>query len=62
MTASASPSALWKRGRNVSHVKRKIQEAIDEVGKWANCWGFRFPVSKTQVICFSRKRQRSKVK
>lgn len=47
--------ALWKRGRNVSHVERKIQEAIDEVGKWANCWGFRFSVAKTQVICFSRK-------
>ncbi len=50
----ADDGALWFRGRNESYVKSKIQDAINEVEKWTNKWGFRLSVSKTQVICFSK--------
>lgn len=51
----ADDGALWIRGRNVSFVQKKIQNAIFEVEKWANKWGFKLSVAKTQVICFSRR-------
>lgn len=50
----ADDGALWKRGRNISFVTRKIQEAITAVEQWANMWGFKLSVPKTQVICFSK--------
>lgn len=31
----ADDGALWKRGRNVPYIVRKVQEAIDEVERWA---------------------------
>ena len=36
--------ASWKRGRHVPYIVRKVQEAIDEVERWALMWGFRFSV------------------
>ncbi|XP_016409773.1 RNA-directed DNA polymerase from mobile element jockey-like isoform X2 [Sinocyclocheilus rhinocerous] len=53
----ADDGALWKRGRNVLFVENKMQKAVNEVENWANCWGFRFSVAKTQVICFSKKKK-----
>ena len=32
-----------------------MQAAILGVEKWANKWGFKLSVAKTQVICFSRR-------
>uniref|UniRef100_A0A8C1XU29 Uncharacterized protein n=1 Tax=Cyprinus carpio TaxID=7962 RepID=A0A8C1XU29_CYPCA len=52
----ADDGALWKRGRNVSIVEKKIQKAVNEVEKWTNGWGFRFSLAKTKVICFSKKK------
>lgn len=52
----ADDGAFWKRGRNIAFVKKKVQDAVYEVEKWANRWGFRFSVAKTQVICFSNKK------
>lgn len=52
----ADDGALWMRGRNVDHVKKKMQGAINIVERWAGEWGFRLSVEKTQVICFSKKR------
>jgi len=37
----ADDGALWFRGRNESYVKSKMQEAIKEVEKWTNKWGFK---------------------
>lgn len=48
----ADDGALWKRGQNVLFVENKMQKAVNEVENWANSWGFRFSVAKTQVICF----------
>lgn len=52
----ADDGALWKRGRNRLFVENKMQKAVKEVEKWSNSWGFRFSVVKTQVICFSNKK------
>lgn len=50
----ADDGALWTRGRNLSYVHKKMQNAIDEVEKWANKWSFKLSVLKTHVICFLR--------
>uniref|UniRef100_A0A8C2Q875 Reverse transcriptase n=1 Tax=Cyprinus carpio TaxID=7962 RepID=A0A8C2Q875_CYPCA len=52
----ADDGALWKKGRNIEYVTRKIQEAIDIVVEWGYNWGFRFSIEKTQSVFFTRKR------
>lgn len=44
----ADDGALWKRGRNMEHAVRKVQDVIDEVVEWGCDWGFRFSVEKTR--------------
>lgn len=39
-----------------------MQAAINEVEQWANKWGFKVLVAKTQVICFSRKHKEVSLK
>ena len=53
----ADDGALWVKGRNGNFAEKKLQAAVSTVEKWGNKWGFRFSVEKTQVICFSRKRE-----
>lgn len=36
--------ALQKKGRNLDHVVRKIQEEITSVESWGSKWGFKFSV------------------
>jgi hypothetical protein len=43
----ADDGALWKWGRNVPYIVRKLQEAIDEVEQW----GFRFSVLRKLRQC-----------
>jgi len=57
----ADDGALWKRGRNLMFVENKMQKAVKEVEKWANSWGFQFSVVKTQVICFTNKKNNPKL-
>uniref|UniRef100_A0A3P9LEU6 Reverse transcriptase domain-containing protein n=1 Tax=Oryzias latipes TaxID=8090 RepID=A0A3P9LEU6_ORYLA len=52
----ADDGALWKRGRNIHYVERKIQDAITEVENWSYDWGFKFSVTKTKCMVFTRKR------
>ncbi|XDV52299.1 hypothetical protein PO909_021042 [Leuciscus waleckii] len=52
----ADDGALWKRGRNINHIKGKIQEAINVVERWSIAWGFKFAIGKTKTIFFTRKR------
>uniref|UniRef100_A0A3B1IE94 Reverse transcriptase domain-containing protein n=1 Tax=Astyanax mexicanus TaxID=7994 RepID=A0A3B1IE94_ASTMX len=52
----ADDGALWKRGRNVGQVQKKMQLAINAVENWAFKWGFKFSVNKTQAICFTKMR------
>ena len=51
----ADDGALWLRGRNVAYVNKKMQSVISIVETWANKWGFKLSVAKTQVICFSKR-------
>ena len=52
----ADDGALWKRGGNIDHIVRKLQEGIDQVEKWGEEWGFRFSVEKSKVMFFSKKK------
>jgi hypothetical protein len=40
----ADDGALWKRGRNITHRARRVQEEISEVEQWFLRWGFKFSV------------------
>lgn len=53
----ADDGTLWIRGRNLKYIQRKLQAAIAMVEQWANKWGFKLSVAKTQVICFSRRQK-----
>ena len=44
----ADDGALWKRGRNVDHIVKKMQKAINQVEDWGTKWGFKFSVEKTK--------------
>lgn len=50
----ADDGAVWKRGRNLEFILKKVQEAIIKVEKWSYKWGFKFSVEKTKTI-FTRK-------
>lgn len=52
----ADDGALWKRGRNVEYVVKKMQDGINQVEKWGTKWGFKFSVEKTKVMFFTRKK------
>ncbi len=52
----ADDGALWKRGRNMEYVVRKVQGALDKVVEWGSEWGCRFSVEKTQSVFFTNKR------
>uniref|UniRef100_A0A3Q3AL86 Reverse transcriptase domain-containing protein n=1 Tax=Kryptolebias marmoratus TaxID=37003 RepID=A0A3Q3AL86_KRYMA len=52
----ADDGIIWKRGRNIKFVKRKLQEAVTSVENWALEWGFRFSISKSKVVVFSNKK------
>lgn len=58
----ADDGAIWKRGRNVSHVTKIIQTAVNEVEKWANKWSFRLSVAKTQLVCFAKRNSIPEIK
>ena len=52
----ADDGALWKRGKNIKYITKKIQEAINTVEKWSYAWGFKFSVGKTNAVLFTRRR------
>lgn len=53
----ADDGAVWKKGRNVDHVMREMQRALDRVQGWADKWGFRLSVDKSKYVVFGRKKQ-----
>lgn len=52
----ADDGAIWRRGRNVEYTIKKIQDAIDNIQKCGDEWGFKFSVEKTKVMVFPQKR------
>ncbi len=57
----ADDGAIWKRGRNIGFIVKKLQEAIAIVEEWSYKWGFKFSVDKTKMF-FTRKKIGSEVK
>lgn len=47
---------MWKRGKNIKYIVRKLRQAIEEVIAWALEWGFRLTVPKTKVMFFTKKK------
>ncbi len=58
----ADDGAIWKRGRNIGFIVKKLQEAIAIVEEWSYKWGFKFSVDKTKTMFFTRKKIGSEVK
>lgn len=52
----ADDGAIWKRGRNMDFVVKKVQEAVNEVEEWSLNWGFKLSVEKSKSIFFTRKK------
>lgn len=52
----ADDGAIWKRGKNVEFIVKKIQKDIINIELWALQWGFKLSVDKTKVIVFSKKK------
>lgn len=52
----ADDGALWKRGKNIEYIGKKLQEAVNVVEKWSYAWGFKFSVGKTNAVLFTRRR------
>ncbi len=46
----ADVGAIWKRGRHVEHIVKKVQDGTQQVEKWGIKWGFQFSVEKTKVM------------
>lgn len=42
---------LWMRGRNLEHLKKKMQRAIGKVEELTYKWVFKMSVTKSQVTC-----------
>lgn len=40
----ADDRALWKRGENLEHTVKKIQDGIKQAETWETKWGFTFSV------------------
>lgn len=43
----ADDGAIWKRGRNIKFIIKKMQAALDKVVEWAGRWGFKISVEKS---------------
>lgn len=53
----ADDGAVWKRGRNVTHLFGQMQKAVDQVVLWANKWGFRISTAKSNFMIFGHKKK-----
>lgn len=58
----ADDGAIWKRGKNIEFIVKKLQKAIGKVEEWSYKWGFKFSVEKTKTMFFTRKRVREELK
>ncbi len=47
----ADDGTVWKNGRNLEFIVKKMQEAITKVEEWSYKWGFKFSIDKTKTKC-----------
>lgn len=52
----ADDAVIWRRGCNISYVNDKIQKDIHVFEQWGIDWGFKFSITKSQVVYFTRKK------
>jgi len=57
----ADDGAIWKRGRNLKCIIKKLQQAIINIEEWSYKWGFKFS-DKTTIMLFTKKRIGTEVK
>uniref|UniRef100_A0A8C6KLW6 Reverse transcriptase domain-containing protein n=1 Tax=Nothobranchius furzeri TaxID=105023 RepID=A0A8C6KLW6_NOTFU len=50
----ADDGAIWKKGKNIQYVQKKVQEAIKMVENWSYEWAFKFSVEKTKSMVFTK--------
>lgn len=50
----ADDTAIWKTGRNIAHLQKHIQQALDSIQEWCDTWGFKISTSKTTFVLFHR--------
>lgn len=53
----ADDGVIYKRNKHIEIVRRELQEALNNLEKWSNKWGFKISVTKTEVLLFSRRRR-----
>ena len=51
---------LWKIGRNVNCMVKKVQTGMNKVEEWGRRQGFRLSGEKTKNVFFTRKEDREK--
>ena len=50
----ADDTAIWKTGKNIKHIQKQIQRALDEIQDWCNRWGFKISIAKTSFVLFHK--------
>uniref|UniRef100_A0A3B5Q0T1 Reverse transcriptase domain-containing protein n=1 Tax=Xiphophorus maculatus TaxID=8083 RepID=A0A3B5Q0T1_XIPMA len=58
----ADDGAIWKRGKNLKFIVKKIQEAISIIEDWSFKWGFKISIDKTKTLFFTRKKASENLK
>ena len=58
MSLFADDGAVWKRGRDIKHVSKRMQGALNKITEWGNRWGFKISVEKTKYVVFGNKRDK----
>lgn len=52
---------LWKTGRNISFLTKKMQVNLNKLSVWCKKWGFKLSPTKTVGVLFTRKRSIPKI-
>lgn len=52
----ADDGAIWKRGRNINHVIKNMQGALQIVERWSYNWGFKISVTNSCFMLSTRKK------
>lgn len=52
----ADDGAIWKRGRNITFIMKKMQQILNTVQEWTVKWGFRISQEKTKAMLFTKKK------
>ena len=50
----ADDAAIWKTGKNIKHLERKMQTALDYIQSWCDKWGFKISIAKSSFVLFHK--------